>query len=81
MAKARLLRVVERGGTVVVDGEAPGRGAYVCPDPRCLRQALRHQAVPLLRALRLRRTQVIIDEETLVAAVAAVAHDDVRREE
>ena len=36
---ARLVRAAD--GRVHVDerGEAPGRGAYVCPDPDCVRRA------------------------------------------
>lgn len=81
VAKSELRRVANEGGTVVVDARARGRGAYICPDERCLTQALRQQAAPLARALRLRPGRVGIDEETLAAAIAAVAHDDPRREE
>jgi predicted RNA-binding protein YlxR (DUF448 family) len=41
-AKAELVRLVRRpDGTVVVDARGPGRGAYVCPDEACIRQALK----------------------------------------
>lgn len=30
----------------------PGRGAYLCPDPRCIDAAARRGAAPLRRALR-----------------------------
>ena len=47
-AKRELIRVV-RGtdGTVHLDfgGKAPGRGAYLCPDPECLRKAQRSKAL------------------------------------
>ena len=46
--KAELVRVVRSPeGTVSVDlrGKAPGRGAYVCPDSACLKQALRSHAL------------------------------------
>jgi len=55
-AKTALLRVVaapaEDGLSVVPDpaGTAPGRGAHLHPDPRCLEQAVRRQA--FARALR-----------------------------
>ncbi len=42
--KSEFIRVVRSpGGSVSVDqsGKAPGRGAYVCPSERCLRQALK----------------------------------------
>ena len=46
-AKKELIRVV-RGvdGTVSLDfsGKAPGRGAYLCPDPECLKKAIRSPA-------------------------------------
>ena len=47
-AKKELVRVVRSpGGTVSVDlrGKAPGRGAYVCPNPDCLKKALRSKAL------------------------------------
>mgnify|MGYP005882006501 FL=1 len=47
-AKKELIRVV-RGvdGTVSLDfsGKAPGRGAYLCPDPECLKKAIRSKAL------------------------------------
>ena len=46
--KREMIRVV-RGtdGTVNLDfsGKAPGRGAYICPDPECLKKALRSKAL------------------------------------
>lgn len=50
--KAQLIRVVRSPeGAVSLDlrGKAPGRGAYVCPDPECLKMAARSRA--LSRAL------------------------------
>ena len=47
-AKKELVRVVRSPeGTVSVDlrGKAPGRGAYVCPNPDCLKKALRSTAL------------------------------------
>jgi len=34
-------------GTVSLDfrGKAPGRGAYVCPNPECLKKAVRSKAL------------------------------------
>ena len=47
-AKRELIRVV-RGtdGTVNLDfgGKVPGRGAYICPDPECLKKAMRSKAL------------------------------------
>jgi predicted RNA-binding protein YlxR (DUF448 family) len=52
--KGDLLRVVRgQEGRLAVDpdGTAPGRGAYVCRDPECVRLALHRGA--LARALRI----------------------------
>ncbi len=46
--KKELVRVVRSPeGTVSVDlrGKAPGRGAYICPDPECLKKAVRSRAL------------------------------------
>ena len=47
-AKREMIRVV-RGtdGTVSLDfgGKAPGRGAYICPDPACLAKAQKSKAL------------------------------------
>ena len=47
-AKRELIRVV-RGtdGSVSLDfgGKANGRGAYICPDPECLKKAQRSKAL------------------------------------
>ena len=45
--KREMLRVVRSPeGTVSLDfrGKAPGRGAYVCPNPECLKKAVRSKA-------------------------------------
>ena len=46
--KRQLIRVV-RGtdGNVSVDfgGKLNGRGAYICPDPECLKKAIRSKAI------------------------------------
>lgn len=50
--KRELLRVVRSPeGAVSLDcgGKSPGRGAYVCPNPECLKKAVRAKA--LARAL------------------------------
>jgi len=58
-AKRELIRVV-RGtdGNVSVDfgGKLNGRGAYICPDPECLKKALRSKALD-------RSLEVTIPEE------------------
>ena len=46
--KPELVRVVRSPeGTVSLDprGKAPGRGAYVCPNPDCLKKAQRSKAL------------------------------------
>lgn len=46
--KQELVRVVrDKEGNVSIDskGKAPGRGAYVCHSPDCLRKALRSKAL------------------------------------
>ncbi|MDO4982152.1 MAG: YlxR family protein [Eubacteriales bacterium] len=45
--KKELIRVVRSAeGAVSLDfkGKAPGRGAYVCPDPVCLKKAIKSKA-------------------------------------
>ncbi len=46
--KRELIRVVRAPqGTISLDfkGKAPGRGAYVCPDPECLKRARKSKAL------------------------------------
>ena len=46
--KKELIRVVRSPeGEIALDfkGKANGRGAYLCPDPECLRKALRAKAL------------------------------------
>jgi len=46
--KKELLRVVKPpAGVIAFDrvGKAPGRGAYVCPDPACLKKAQKSKAL------------------------------------
>ena len=61
-AKKELIRVV-RGvdGTVSLDfsGKAPGRGAYLCPDPECLKKVIRSKA--LSRSLETEIPQEVYD--------------------
>ena len=47
-AKKELVRVVRSPeGEISLDfrGKAPGRGAYICPDPECLKKAVRSKAL------------------------------------
>ena len=46
--KKELIRVVRSPeGEISLDfkGKASGRGAYVCPDPRCLKKAIKARAL------------------------------------
>ena len=47
--KRELIRVVRApdGGGISLDfhGKKPGRGAYLCPDPACLKKALKAKAL------------------------------------
>ena len=46
--KRELIRVVRgKDGTVSLDfsGKVAGRGAYVCPDPECLKKAIKSKAL------------------------------------
>ena len=57
--KRELIRVVRApDGGVSLDfrGKAPGRGAYICPDPMCLKKAIRSKALE-------RSLEVAIPEE------------------
>ena len=59
--KKELVRVVRSPeGSVSVDlrGKAPGRGAYICPSPECLKKAIRSTALE-------RNLEVEIPEELL----------------
>ena len=61
-SKREMIRVV-RGtdGTVHLDfgGKAPGRGAYLCPNPECLKKAMK--ANSLGRALEIEIPQSVYD--------------------
>ena len=61
-AKRDMIRVV-RGtdGTVSLDfsGKLNGRGAYICPDPECLKKAIRAKALD--RSLEVQIPQEVYD--------------------
>ncbi|WP_456239432.1 YlxR family protein [Actinopolyspora lacussalsi] len=68
-----LLRVVAEGGREAVpdpERRISGRGAWLHPDPACLRSAERRRAFP--RALRVRGQ---LDSTTVQAYVEQVAHE------
>lgn len=68
--KAALLRLVAVSGSVTVDPEAvrPGRGAYLCDRPACLRRALDNNGTVVTRALRLPAGTATVDTDALRAA-------------
>ena len=46
--KRELLRIVrdpEKGIAIDPTGKAPGRGAYLCPDPECFEKARKKKAI------------------------------------
>ena len=60
--KKELVRVVRSAaGEVNLDltGRMPGRGAYLCPDPECLKKAIRSKA--LSRSLETEIPQEVYD--------------------
>ena len=61
-SKREMIRVVRStDGTVHLDfgGKAPGRGAYLCPNPECLKKAMK--ANSLGRALEMEIPQSVYD--------------------
>lgn len=60
--KATLLRLAATPDGVRFDPEQrlPGRGAYVCPDPRCVAAAARRDGRSLQSALRTRRSDEVV---------------------
>ena len=73
-AKKELVRVVRSPeGEISLDfrGKAPGRGAYVCPQAECLRQAIKSRA--LERGLDCQIPQEIYDQ--LLLRMEAGGHD------
>jgi hypothetical protein len=59
------VRLVVSDDGIAVDRSRrlPGRGAYLCPDRRCLRQALKRRALPRrLRAVGLEERLDLEDE-------------------
>ena len=60
-AKREMIRVVRcTDGTVTLDfsGKLNGRGAYVCPDPECLKKAIKSKSLD-------RSLEVTIPEEVI----------------
>ena len=63
--KRELIRVVRSPeGSISIDskGKAPGRGAYICPSPECLKRAIKAKAIS--RAFEIEIPQEIYDALT-----------------
>jgi predicted RNA-binding protein YlxR (DUF448 family) len=54
----RVVRTPEGGVTLDFGGKMNGRGAYICPNPECLKKALRSKALD-------RSLEVTIPEEVI----------------
>lgn len=70
--KKELIRAVKSPeGTISLDfkGKAPGRGAYVCPDPACLKRAIKAKSLE-------RAFETAIPTEVYDALVAAMEEGD-----
>jgi uncharacterized protein len=80
-AKRALHRIVRSpSGMVAFDptGKAPGRGAYLCGQPRCLEAAVRRRGVQ--RALKVTDTAAVSDAvEALRAALWSETAEEQRR--
>lgn len=77
--KRSMLRVVhQKDGTVLLDpsGKLSGRGAYVCPDPECLKKA--RKARRLEKAFSCRITDEVYDalEAAMPDAAAKLGEAD-----
>ena len=70
--KKELIRVVRSPeGAISLDfrGKAPGRGAYVCPDPACLKRAMKSKALE-------RGFETTIPQEVYDGLLAAMEEGD-----
>ncbi len=70
--KEEMVRIAaDPGGRAVVDlsGKAPGRGAYVCPDPACLARAAKGRLAAVLKAERLEGGDAASLAEGIAAAL------------
>jgi predicted RNA-binding protein YlxR (DUF448 family) len=71
-AKNDVVRIVAVSGSVIVDyrEKLPGRGAYVCPRPECIRKALSREG--LSRALHTARLTLPSPEEFTARLAAGI---------
>lgn len=85
--KAQLLRMAATPDTIRLDRRQrlPGRGAYVCPDPRCVAAAARRDGRAVQRALRTRRsdqvTAALDDAANLASTMSRPPTDGTHQEE
>lgn len=70
--KNDVVRIVAASGSVIVDyrEKLPGRGAYVCPRPECIRKALSREG--LSRALHTARLTLPSPEEFIARLAAGI---------
>ncbi|WP_018179956.1 YlxR family protein [Jongsikchunia kroppenstedtii] len=77
-----LIRLALLDGRVVVDQRRtlPGRGAWLHPDPQCLRQAMRRKAVgaALVNRRDMGRSVPIVDPEQLADQFASAIREATR---
>ncbi len=84
--KSQLLRLVATGDMIQWDDRhrLPGRGAYVCPDPRCVDAAARRDGHAVQRALRTRRSEQVnaaLDVLHVACATSRLPTDGTHHEE
>lgn len=71
-SKKELIRVVKSPeGAISLDfrGKAPGRGAYLCPDPACLKRAIKSKALE-------RTFEILIPQEIYDGLLAKMEEGD-----
>ncbi len=56
----RVVRLADGGAAIDRTGKAPGRGAYVCADPECLKKAIKSRA--LERGLETKIDESVFDQ-------------------
>ncbi|MFW5986260.1 MAG: RNase P modulator RnpM [Halanaerobiales bacterium] len=46
-SKIEMIRIVNNKGKILIDpdGKLPGRGAYICPDPVCVENAIKNNEI------------------------------------
>lgn len=71
----RLIRVVVRGNQVVLDSSAtaPGRGAYLHPDPECVGTAVLRRMLP--KALKAQSDVNVTAVQALIGLLSVAVND------